>query len=459
MSDFEDLFTVRPATGGQRQRPHEEAIEQGARELVRAIRAFRTEIGLLLVPVGVAVLLAAGLRESIVTAGWQAVFLTVVLPLAASPSRRWVRRQIRYAGIRRRWETAIRTSKPPLDPKCARPGRITDIVIGERMSVRLSTIGWDALGIRHNALESAMGVRLMFARDEQRPSHGTVTLVQRSIRDLTDWPVGDEVSLWDRIPFGVDEEGRDVSLRLTIPTLFGGVTGSGKSNAMSLMVASAALDPTAKLYLLDAKRGLEFDVWADCAERIAFNLEEGVDVLREAQRVMFERADQLKAAAHREHRTIRKVTREDGWPLIVVAIDELAEFTSPGAGADKKLVAEFCDLLTSLVRIGRAPGVIVVAATQKPTVAAVPEQARDNFAQRCAFRTTTPSMSDVILGQGHASEGYDASKIGSEDDERGTGWLLADEGRPRRMKTYYLDDEAVYALAQRAAAVRRETRW
>lgn len=49
---------------------------------------------------------------------------------------------------------------------------------------------------------------------------------------------------------------------------------------------------------------------------------------------------------------------------------------------------------------GRAAGVIVILATQRPTHQVIDPYLRDLFPYRFAFRCTTDSFSDAALGQG-----------------------------------------------------------
>ena len=120
----------------------------------------------------------------------------------------------------------------------------------------------------------------------------------------------------------------------------------------------------------------------------------------------------------------RKVRRDDGLPLHLVVCDELAFYlTVP----EKAVQQEFAELLRDLVARGRAAGVIVCAATQKPGADVVPSALRDLFGFRLAMRCTTPQASDTILGQGWASAGADASDIPGA--QRGVG-LPARRGRP-----------------------------
>ena len=79
---------------------------------------------------------------------------------------------------------------------------------------------------------------------------------------------------------------------------------------------------------------------------------------------------------------------------------------------------------------------------------------RDLFGYRWAFRCTTDSSSDVVLGQGWASEGYTAADI--DPMARGVGWLLSETGIPRRIKAAYLTDDHINYLAAHAADLRRQ---
>ncbi len=61
--------------------------------------------------------------------------------------------------------------------------------------------------------------------------------------------------LWRPIPIGIDKDGDAVHLALPEHNLLlGGEPGAGKSAALSLLLAAAALDPGVKLWLLDGKQ-------------------------------------------------------------------------------------------------------------------------------------------------------------------------------------------------------------
>jgi S-DNA-T family DNA segregation ATPase FtsK/SpoIIIE len=132
-------------------------------------------------------------------------------------------------------------------------------------------------------------------------------------------------------------------------------------------------------------------------------------------------------------------------------MDELALFTARG---EKKACAQFSTLTEDLVARGRAAGIIVVAATQRPSHDIIPTSLRDLFAFRWAMRCSTPQASDTILGQGWASQGFSATNIDAA--ERGVGFLLHEGGLPIRLRSYYLADEHLESIAARAEALRRQ---
>jgi S-DNA-T family DNA segregation ATPase FtsK/SpoIIIE len=252
-------------------------------------------------------------------------------------------------------------------------------------------------------------------------------------------------SLWDPIPVGVDEDGNGVEVSLPERNvLIGGEPGAGKSVGVSMLVAAAALDPYVHLSLFDGKL-VELAVWRNCADHfVGPDLDEAMKVLEELRCDMLERYRYLLSEGN------RKITRADTqFPLRLVVVDELALFTATG---DKKLCAEFSNLLRDLVSRGRAAGIIVVAATQKPSSDIVPTALRDLFGFRWALRCSTPQASDTILGSGWATQGFTASSI--EGRDRGVGLLLSEGETPVRLKAYYLSDGDLKVLARRAEQVR-----
>jgi hypothetical protein len=423
--------------------------EQGTPELVAgalvALWGWRVEVVLVAVPAAAWWLLARSLGElvAVATVAW------AIAGLLVSPWRRAaLARLLRACRVRRRFRRAwVDAGLAPV-----RLGRVRTVPAGEVARVRVSS-GWSVedLDARREQLAASIGLReLRVLRDPGDASRGMVTFVRRDpLAAAVDvWPHAgaDRLSLWEPVPIGVDELGDTVSIGLPERNvLMGGEPGAGKSAALSLLVATSALDPSCRLWLLDGKL-VELSAWAPCAERLAGpDTDEAIALLRVVRSEMEERYRELLARGQ------RKVAPDDGLALHLVVCDELAFYL---AAEDRKQRTEFAELLRDLVARGRAAGVIVCAATQKPASDVVPSALRDLFGFRLALRCNTPQASDTILGQGWASAGYSSSSVAP--GQRGVGYLLAEDGLPVRMRGFYLSDEQIAAIAERASALRAD---
>jgi hypothetical protein len=430
------------------------ARSEGAVETLLSA-ASRTAWGFRLELASIALVGAAWLystRAIGLVAGSLVTAVPVVAVVAWPAFRRFAWRQLRYASVRRRFCAAIRTTgfdrlKMGRTPPVL---KVSETPAGYRLQVRLPA-GTSATDL-DNAAEvaaAAMGVAdLRVHRDPGHASIATVAVIQRDplAGPPLNWPLADAGgwSLWEPIPVGLDEDANPV--RVSLPEhnlLLGGEPGAGKSAALSLLVAAAALDPTVTLWLLDGKR-VELAVWAPCAARLVGpSLDEAIEVLDHLRSEMDARYAQLLAWKR------RKVAAEDGLGLHVVVIDELALYLASG---DKKTRERLAESLRDLVARGRAAGVIVLAATQRPSSDIVPTSVRDLFGFRWALRCPTRDASDTILGAGWAAEGYSAADI--DPACRGVGYLLHEGGVPVRVRAAYLDDTALARLAARAATAR-----
>jgi DNA segregation ATPase FtsK/SpoIIIE, S-DNA-T family len=253
------------------------------------------------------------------------------------------------------------------------------------------------------------------------------------------------LSIWKPIHLGTDELGNRVEVTLAERNmLIGGEPGGGKSVALQLIVAHGALAADCKLILVDGKR-VELGLWRDCAERfIGPSIDDAIDTMHWLQGQIDERTEWLL-----DHK-MRKITEGLGWPVYLVPIDEVAYYSATvGTPTQQK---EFNATNRDIVARGRAPGIIPVEATQRPSADIIPTSLRDLFGYRWAFRCSTEASSDTILGHGWANMGYTATEI--DPQSRGVSWLRAEDGIPRRVKAAYLTDEEIIYLADWAAQAR-----
>ena len=253
------------------------------------------------------------------------------------------------------------------------------------------------------------------------------------------------LSLFDPVFLGCDLYGDETFMTLAYRNLLcGGVPDSGKSNGAAQVIAHAALCPDVRMWLLDGK-WVELGFWKPLAERfVGPVMSDAIDLLTELCGRLDERYEWLLSTGR------RKITPDEsaGWDLVVV--DELSLFTATyGTAAEQK---EFSRLLRDIVSRGRALCMPVVASAQRPSSDVVPTSLRDLFAFRWAFRCTTPASSDVVLYDGLATAGYDASDL--DPDAAGVGYLLAHGRTPRRIKAAYLSDDDIAAIVRAGLQLR-----
>ena len=429
-----------------------EAVAQVVCGLLRLLGRYCRELSVPAVPAALAV--AAHLRLGW---AWPAAAVAGAALLAVVLGWPWSRRLLAgwlyRARVRRRVRDAFRRIDVPVFRGCLPLLRtVRRVPAGDQVTAMLPA-GSRQADVENAADALATALRVRAVRVERdRDDAGTVTLtvIRRDpfAGPPLRWPNerAKRLSLWEPVPVGVGEDGEVVTV--TLPernVLLGGEPGAGKSVALSLLVATAALDPDVRLWLLDGKR-VELAPWAGCAERVAGpDIGEANDLLRAVREQMDARYVGLLA------RRWRKVQRggDELGSLVVVVVDELAFYlTHP----DRKARTEFADLLRDLVARGRAAGVIVLAATQKPAADVIPTSLRDLFGFRWALRCTTAAASDTVLGSGWAAQGYDASSV--DPAARGVGWLLHEGGVPRLLRSFCLDDDTVDRIAERAEAGR-----
>jgi FtsK/SpoIIIE family len=349
----------------------------------------------------------------------------------------------------RRWFNRVLVSCEVI----SRHGRIPTVLAteaipaGERLLLQMPAgFSTEVIDKVRETLAATIGAReVRVLRDANSASIAHFSIIWRDALSVPapPWP-GSTGSLWDPVSLGIDEDGNPV--RIGLPErnlLLGGEPGAGKSAALSLLIAAAALDPKVSLTLLDGKQ-VELAPWSGSAERfVGPDMVGAISVLKDLCAEMERRYATLLASG------MRKIQANGEFGLHVVAIDELA-FYMRGGKRDER--TELTETLRDLISRGRAAGIIVIAATQKPSNEIIPTFVRDLFSFRMALRCTTPEASDTVLGQGWASQGYSASTL--EPTARGVGFLLAEGAVPVKIRTHYLGDADVAALTKAAEKVR-----
>jgi len=182
----------------------------------------------------------------------------------------------------------------------------------------------------------------------------------------------------------------------------GGITGSGKTKLLELLLGQIIATKTAdeaEVYIIDMKGGASFPQFARCPQvrKICASIPEAVAVTEDVKRRMEERL----VVIARERAAFRRIPR---FPRIILIIDEGGELAPVNAftkedEADRR---RFMSALSSITRIGREPCVTAIYGTQRPSNETLPVGIRGQMDGTFAYRTQNEQDSQIILRNDHA---------------------------------------------------------
>lgn len=238
----------------------------------------------------------------------------------------------------------------------------------------------------------------------------------------------------DRTPttaaLGLDDAGQPVIVDIAkMPhMLIAGATGSGKSAALNTILCSmlyCATPVMTQLVMIDPKQ-VELSAYEGLphlATPIITSAQEAVNTLASVNAAMDKR---YKAMARQR----TKSGAEAGFPRMVIVIDELADLML----TSKKAVEES---IIRIAQLGRAAGIHLLVATQKPVVSVVTGLIQGNIPCKLALQTASTSDSVRILGHKGAE-----SLLG-----RGDAWLkLPDQVQEIRVQCAYTSESDIAAI-------------
>ena len=185
--------------------------------------------------------------------------------------------------------------------------------------------------------------------------------------------------------------------------LLGGSTGSGKSVLLKLLLMQS-LRKGAEVYIADFKGGVDYPkVWHQKC-RMCFTEEDLLYTLSQLVAVMENRKKLLLETGCPNLDAYNSATGMD-LPRLVFACDEVAEVLDKTGRSkeEKEKLSQIENKLATIARLGRAFGIHLILATQRPDATIIPGQIRNNLDFRVCGRADIV-LSQIILDNGSAAE-------------------------------------------------------
>ena len=238
------------------------------------------------------------------------------------------------------------------------------------------------------------------------------------------------------IALGKGSGGDNITIDLTkMPhLLIAGATGSGKSVCMNAVVSSLIYSRSPdqlRLLLVDPKRVelTQYNGIPHMVTPVIVELDAVAKVFRGIINEMFKRYKLLESHSVRNISELNKKFT-NAMPYLVIVIDELADLMMTSGVEIERSICR-------LAQLGRATGIHLVIATQRPSVDVVTGLIKSNFPSRVSFSVSSSIDSRTIL------DTTGAEKLLGKGDML---YLPIDASLPFRLQGCFINDSEISKL-------------
>jgi S-DNA-T family DNA segregation ATPase FtsK/SpoIIIE len=264
-----------------------------------------------------------------------------------------------------------------------------------------------------------------------------------SLRGVMDSDSFERIDSHLALALGEDVSGHPIVIDLGLMPhlLISGATGSGKSVCMNAIICCLLFNNTPddlQMLMVDPKM-VELVGYNGIPHLIApvvVNIEQVVGALAWMTRQMDDRYKIFNQMGVRNleeyNRRVSRLKDKDPLPVLVVFVDELADLMMI---APDEVERSLC----RMAQMGRATGIHLVVATQRPSTDVVTGLIKANFPARISFAVTSQTDSRVILDQGGAE-----NLLGRGD----MLFLSPQQAAPIRLQGCFVSDREIDQLTE-----------
>lgn len=243
---------------------------------------------------------------------------------------------------------------------------------------------------KHDAIEQYVGKRIEIAYGFKN------LLIRVYTKDLPDVWKYEPIKVKGRVGLliGCDRQCKPVAIDLgdgEPHLLIAGESGSGKSTVLRSIITNIILTANVDLYLIDLKRGAEFNLFRKCQKVKSFarTEEEAENLLRDVSVEVDRRYDLFFDADCIDIKHYQSKHPENALRYQVVIIDEFADLMY-----EKGSIA----LLEGLAAKARACGIHLIISTQRPDAKVLSSRIKANVPVVLGLKTMNETNSRIIIG-------------------------------------------------------------
>ncbi|GAA4692105.1 DNA segregation ATPase FtsK/SpoIIIE, S-DNA-T family [Promicromonospora umidemergens] len=279
-----------------------------------------------------------------------------------------------------------------------------------------------------------------------------------SERRAVEWKLANKgvTNVFEPFPIGEDQRGRPVSVNLMYNNVVvGGLPGMGKTYLLRVLILGAMLDPRTELHIHELKG--TGDLLA--LKPVAHVCQSGDDPddfkalrddLRNVREEMRRRSAFIRSLP-REEVSESKVTDELAnryglKPMLFVIDESQLAFKDPAYGG------EIADLVEDVTRLGRALGIILILATQRPNKDAIPTAISALISIRICLRVGDQTTNDMVLGTSMYKAGHRATDL--DPEAKGVALLAGEKADPQLVRSASVDGAASDKIVERSRVIR-----
>lgn len=284
--------------------------------------------------------------------------------------------------------------------------------ITRKLRLRNASLPYSDFQKAKKGIEAALHIYIDEIRETRESGIIDIIYAKTPIPSLIKW--SDE---WLKKKSIVIGETRSKQIRTTFSEtphlLVAGQTGGGKSTFLRQLITSQYLiDQHTHFTLIDLKGGLEFQLFQDLPRiNVIPDIRTASMAMNQFASTVNSRMTLLKEHKCKDRESyladckVKKIKPESGiQDRIVVVIDEAAEMFLAGNQSPTRDIQKARQIISLIARQGRAVGVHLIIATQRPDSKSLDPQVKANLTGVLCFQMANDASSMVVIGCGRATD-------------------------------------------------------